>query len=166
VAGTDSTNAAALRSGVIARFKDVLRPYEPYFPARGRAPSWAPALAVLQQHGFWPATVFDIGVGFGTWGLYRAFPNAYYHLVDPTPESLPHMQRLSRHLKCDVHALALADRDGEAMLEIRADIQGSTLLEEVGPREVLRHERVPLCRFDRLFSVPRQRLWHRFEVVI
>jgi len=68
--------------------KDALRPLEPYFPTFARAPSWGPALHVLQQHGFWPETVFDIGVGFGTWGLYRAFPSALYHLIEPTRESL------------------------------------------------------------------------------
>jgi hypothetical protein len=62
------------------------------------------------------------------------------------------MRRLARRLRCEVHALALGDHDGEAMLEIRADIQGSTLLEEFGPRDVLRFDRVPLRRFDGLFA--------------
>jgi FkbM family methyltransferase len=139
-------------TSIVARVKDLLRPLEPYFPTLARAPSWGPSLGVLQQHGFWPETIFDIGVGFGTWGLYRAFPNAFYHLVDPTKESLPYMQKLKRLLNCEVHALALGDREGEAVLEIRADIQGSTLLEEVGPRNVLRFDRVPLRRFDKLFQ--------------
>jgi len=130
--------------------KDALRPLEPYFPTFARAPSWGPALHVLQQHGFWPETVFDIGVGFGTWGLYRAFPSALYHLIEPTRESLPYMERLSRRLRCLIHPVALGDHEGEATLEIRADIQGSTLLEEVGPRDVLRFDRVPLRRFDSL----------------
>ena len=91
-----------------------------------------------EDHGFQPRTVFDIGVGFGTWGLYRAFPDAFYHLVDPTPESLPYMHKLTGRLRGQVHPLALGDHDGEAKLEIRADIQGSTLLEEVGQRDFLR----------------------------
>ena len=37
-------------------------------------------------------------------------------------------------------------------MEIRADIQGSTLLEEVGPRDFLRFDYVPMRRFDRLFT--------------
>ena len=83
---------------------------------------------------------------------YRTFPEAFYHLVGPTPESLRYMEKLRRRLRCDVHPVALGDHDGEAKLEIRADIQGSTLLEEVGPRDYLRFERVPMRRFDALFS--------------
>jgi len=138
------------RPGVVARVKDALRPLEPYFPTFARAPSWGPALHVLQQHGFWPETVFDIGVGFGTWGLYRAFPSALYHLIEPTRGSLPYMERLSRRLRCLIHPVALGNHEGEAMLEIRPNIQGSTLREEVGARDELRFDRVPLRRFDSL----------------
>ena len=62
------------------------------------------------------------------------------------------MQRLSRRLHCELHTVALGDHDGEAALEVRADIRESTLLEEVGPRRVRRIDRVPLRRFDALFA--------------
>jgi FkbM family methyltransferase len=62
------------------------------------------------------------------------------------------MRRLSRRLRCEVHAVALGDRDGETALEVRDDIQESTLLEEIGPRRVRRIDRVPLRRFDALFG--------------
>jgi len=137
---------------VLRTLKDALRPFRPYFPPFDRAPSWRQSLAVLKHHDFTPATVFDIGVGFGTWSLYRCFPDAFHRLIEPTPESRPYMQRLARRLRCQIHPLALGDHDGEATLEIRADIQGSTLLEEVGPRKVLRFDRVPKRRFDTLIS--------------
>ena len=150
---------APLRRSVVSRIKDALRPLEPYLPARDSSLSWRHAVQALRHHGFEPRTVFDVGVGFGTWGLYRAFPDAFYHLIDPTPESLPYMHKLVRRLRGQVHALALGDHDGEAKLEIRADIQGSTLLEEVGQRDFLRFERVPMRRFDQLFkSFPRPAL--------
>jgi len=141
-----------VRRTVVSRIKDALRPLEPYLPARESSLSWRLAVQALRHHGFQPRTVFDIGVGFGTWGLYRAFPDAFYHLVDPTPESLPYMHKLTGRLRGQVHPLALGDHDGEAKLEIRADIQGSTLLEEVGQRDFLRFERVPMRRFDKLFT--------------
>ncbi len=152
MANTDSQAAAPARRGVVSRLKDILRPFEPYLPLPSPRLSWRQSLAVLQQHGFQPETVFDIGVGFGTYGLYHLFPGAFYHLIEPTPESLPYMQKLARRLRCQIHPLALGNRDGEAMLEIRSDIQGSTLLEEVGQRDFLRVDRVPLRRFDSLFS--------------
>jgi FkbM family methyltransferase len=152
VAHTESQAAVPARRSVVSHLKDMLRPLEPYLPARESSLSWRHAVQALRHHGFEPKTVFDVGVGFGTWGLYRAFPDALYHLVDPTPESLPYMQKLARRLGGEVHAVALGDHDGEAKLEIRADIQGSTLLEEVGERDFLRYERVPMRRFDRLFT--------------
>jgi FkbM family methyltransferase len=148
----DTPAPSRARRTVVARLKDALRPLEPYLPTGSARLSWQHSLRVLQGQGFRPATVFDIGVGFGTWGLYRAFPNAFYHLIDPTRESLPYMERLSHRLRGTVHALALGDREGEAKLEIRSDIQGSTLLEEVGPRQVLRFDRVPMRRFDVLIQ--------------
>ena len=137
---------------LVSYLKDVLRPLASALPQLSGLPSWQRAMAVLKHHGFSPATVFDVGVGYGTFPLYRAFPDAFYHLIDPAAESHKYMRRLARRLRCDVHCVALGDRDGEAALEVRADIQESTLLEEVGPRRVRRVDRVPLRRFDTLFT--------------
>lgn len=156
MANPDPRTAACARRGVVSRVKDILRPFEPYLPLPTPRLSWRQSLRVLKQQGFRPETVFDIGVGFGTYGLYHLFPDASYHLVEPAPESLPYMHRLARRLRCEIHPLALGDHDGEAMLEIRSDIQGSTLLEEVGPRRFLRIDRVPLRRFDSLFGEVRR----------
>jgi FkbM family methyltransferase len=136
---------------VLGNLKNALRPFEPYIPLRTPRLSWQRSLGALKGQGFAPVTVFDVGVGFGTFGLYQLFPNAFYHLIEPTPESQPHLQRIARSLACQIHPLALGDRDGEAKFEIRADIQGSTLLEEVGERDFLRFETVPMQRFDTLF---------------
>lgn len=150
----DAGEPARTGRRLVARLKDGLRPLASALPQLSGLPSWARTMGVLKHHGFAPATIFDIGVAYGTFPLYRAFPEAFYHLIDPAPESLPYMQRLSRQLKCEVHAVALGDRDGEAALEVRANFQESTLLQEVGPRRVRRVERVPLRRFDALFSGP------------
>lgn len=136
---------------VIGNLKNALRPFEPWIPLRTPRLSWQRSLGALKSQGFAPATVFDVGVGFGTFGLYQLFPGAFYHLIEPTPESQPHLQRIARSLSCQIHPLALGDRNGEAQLEVRADIQGSTLLEEVGERDYLRFETVPMQRFDTLF---------------
>ena len=59
---------------VLANLKNALRPFEPWIPRRAPRLSWSRSLGTLKQHGFAPATVFDIGVGFGTFGLYHLFP--------------------------------------------------------------------------------------------
>lgn len=116
------------------------------------APSWHGAAGVLKRRGFAPLTVFDVGVAFGTFDLYREFPDAFYYLIDPTQESLRYMHRLADQLECEVLNLALADRDGELEIEVRDDIQGSTFFEEVGPRTVRRRETVAVRRFDNLIG--------------
>jgi hypothetical protein len=83
-------------------------------PARATVPSWEQSFRVLRHHGLHPVTVFDIGVAYGTYELYRAFPDAYYHLIDPTHESLHHMRQLARRLRCEIHPLALSNREGSA----------------------------------------------------
>src|SRR5262249_48379208 len=111
----------AKKRGPVARLKDFLRPYvlsaRLRLPRGGEMPSWERTFALLRRHGLAPTTVFDIGVAYGTYELYRAFPRAHYHLVDPTPESLLHMRQLARRLDCDIHPVALGDREGEATLE-------------------------------------------------
>jgi FkbM family methyltransferase len=147
-----NAGAPATRRSALAHLKDFARPYVPAVPLPWRAPSWTHALRLLQVHGLAPATVFDVGVAYGTFPLYRAFPKAFYHLIDPARESLAFMQKLSRRLDCQVHSLALGDRDGDAILEVREDFQESTLLEEVGPRHPHRIDRVAMRRFDTLFG--------------
>ena len=114
---------------------------------------WQGAMQALKQQGFAPKTVFDIGVADGTPELYAAFPEAQYHLVDPTPEALPHMQAIAGQMKAEVHNLALGDQDGEIEIETRADdIQGATLFREIGPLGETARHRVPMRRFDSLFQ--------------
>ena len=137
---------------MLSELKDFLRPYISYIPHRVDAPSWRQSFGVLEHYGCKPNTVFDIGVAYGTYELYRAFPDAYYHLIDPTPESLHYMRLLQRQLNCKVHQAALGDHDGEVEIEIRPDIQAATLLDDLGDRQVLRRDRVPMRRFDTLIK--------------
>lgn len=120
--------------------------------ARSPTPSWAASLALLKRAGLAPRTVFDIGVAFGTPELYRAFPDAHYMLVDPTPESVVYMNRIARRLDAEVFNLALGEEDGALEIEVRADLMGSTFYEEVGPARAVRRERVAVRRFDGLFG--------------
>lgn len=62
--------------------------------------------------GFVPKTVIDIGVAYGTPDLYDAYPQAKYILVDPTRESLPHMQSISKRMNASILNIALGDKKG------------------------------------------------------
>lgn len=137
---------------MLAELKDFLRPYISYIPRHVDAPSWRQSFRVLQHYGCQPNTVFDIGVAYGTYELYRAFPAAFYHLIDPTPKSLHYMRLLQKQLQCEVHQVALGDHDGEVEIEIRPDIQAATLFDDLGDRQVLRRDRVPMRRFNSLIG--------------
>jgi FkbM family methyltransferase len=137
----------------IAYVKGLLRQWLQHSPRRRPfAPSWQRSFALLHGYGLTPATVFDIGVAFGTYDLYRAFPDAFYHLIDPTPESLHYMKRLKAELRCEIHPVALGDRNDETTIEIRPDIQAATMFEDHSTRDVVRHDVVPSRRFDTLIG--------------
>lgn len=116
-------------------------------------PDWPIALRQLKRRGFHPRTIFDIGVADGTPDLYAAFPDAEYYLIDPTLESLPHMQRIAGRLNATILNMALGDRDAELTISVRPDdIAGSSFYEEVGPLASVKHYTVPVRRFDHVVN--------------
>lgn len=96
----------------------------------GKLPSWDYCLSHIKASGFRPKTVFDVGVARGTEILYRAFPDAFYYLVDPSRESLPYMEALQKRLKAKIVNCALADRAGDVTLNVpnREHIGGSSIM--------------------------------------
>lgn len=126
----------------------------------GNRPSWPGSLAALNRQGFRPNTVYDIGVAAGTPALYGAFPGAHFVLVDPTRESLPHMQAIARRLGAEFHNVALGEADGELEMEVRPDnIGASSLFNDVAPVANASRYSVPVRRFDQLAGpVPRPAL--------
>ena len=116
-------------------------------------PAWPVALRKLKRSGFHPRTVFDIGVADGTPDLYAAFPDAQYYLVDPTLESLPHMQRIARQLDAKILNIALGATEAEMMIGVRPDdIAGSTFYEEIGPLAGVKRYPVVVRRFDQVVN--------------
>jgi FkbM family methyltransferase len=116
-------------------------------------PAWPVVLRRLKRQGFEPRTVFDIGVADGTPDLYAAFPEAQYYLIDPTMESLPHMQRIARRLDAKVMNFALGEKEAELVIGVRPDdIAGSTFFEEIGPIEGVKHYPVKMRRFDQVVN--------------
>jgi hypothetical protein len=72
VASSDASEPARTGKRLAAHLKDRLRPLASALPQLSGLPSWARAMGVLKHHGFSPATVFDIGVAYGTFPLYQA----------------------------------------------------------------------------------------------
>jgi FkbM family methyltransferase len=70
----------------------------------------------LQRLGFHPATVVDVGVGFGTPTLYQAFPTAYIVLLEPLCEFEPHLKTILSTYRGRYFLTALGARAGTRLL--------------------------------------------------
>jgi FkbM family methyltransferase len=115
--------------------------------------NWPACLELFKTRGFQPKTIFDIGVAAGTPDLYSAFPNAFYYLVDPTRESLPHMRAIAEKLNATILNHALGEEECSLDIEVRPDdIGASSLFEEVGPLAGTRRYPVQVQRFDRVVA--------------
>jgi hypothetical protein len=84
---------------------------------RDSVPSIERFFSYLRGSKLAPKTIIDVGVANGTEWLYEAFPKAKFHLIDPTRESMPHMQAWSQKLNAEVHNVALGAEDGVAELQ-------------------------------------------------
>ena len=117
-----------------------------------QVPSWESLFGVLTRQNFHPQTVFDIGVAEGTPELYAAYPEAEFHLIDPTKESLPYMEAISRRINARIYNLALGDAETEQVIITRQDIFGASFFEEQGgASDVTGRYVVKVKRFDTLF---------------
>lgn len=115
-------------------------------------PSTDRFIATLKAYGQDPATVFDIGVAEGTPWLYKAFPRARFHLIDPTRESVPHMQRWQKILDAEIHQVALGAQQGTMRIHLRETIKHASLMTDVTAPDIVESYDVPVERFDARFA--------------
>jgi len=116
----------------------------------GNVPRFDILFRNLKRYGLTPKTVFDVGVDTGTPDLYEAFPGAAFALFDPSPASLPHMQKISETIGGVYFNVALGAADSSAALSVNpANTGGSTLLAAVAAPEL---HTVAVKRFDSLIS--------------
>jgi FkbM family methyltransferase len=108
-------------------------------------------VSMLKKHNLSPRTVIDVGVAYGTPWLYEGFPDAHFHLVDPTRESLPHMKALAKAMNATIHNVALGENSGTMEIAMRDTIIHATFLKDVGDPSILNRYQVDVKRFDELF---------------
>ena len=117
----------------------------------GTVPSFGRFVSLLRRANLMPRTVIDIGVAHGTPWLYEAFPDAKFHLVDPTRESLPHMRTWAKKLDAQIHNLALGAENCSMRIATRSTILHATLLRDITEPTLENVYDVPVRRFDTLF---------------
>jgi FkbM family methyltransferase len=104
-----------------------IRRRRPPTPARA---SMAGGLAQLARLGFKPQTVIDVGVAYQTSELYEAFRDATILLIEPLAEFEPFLRKICATYNAQYVLAAAGETSGTAVLNVRADKVGSSLLKE------------------------------------
>lgn len=69
-------------------------------------------LSYVKEKGFSPATIIDVGVGYGTPWLYTPFPDAKLVLVEPQKIFAKELDSFRQTLKADIHSVGLGSEPG------------------------------------------------------
>ena len=89
-------------------------------------------LRQLASLGFAPATIFDVGVLYGTPELYEEFPESSILLIEPLAEFEARLQEICGRYKAQYVLAAAGAVPGTATLNVHTDrLDGSSLLKEV-----------------------------------
>jgi FkbM family methyltransferase len=119
----------------------------------------APAFfTAMRPKGLAPATVIDVGVGYGTPWLMRGFPDAYTVLVEPNDGFRPAIDRLMANRRGEVHFMAAGPEAGEAVLHLNVVTPTSSTMSEVSAAQRAEQERHGWRRETREVTVPVGRL--------
>jgi FkbM family methyltransferase len=87
------------------------------------------SLQRVRDLGLRPRTVIDVGVATGTNGLYGAFPDVRYVLIEPLEESRPFMRQITQQYPGSIAIHAAAGRaPGEADFVVDPGLSGSSFL--------------------------------------
>ena len=122
--------------------------YMPYLRA-GSLRSMYDVCNQAKKCGMKITTIFDVGVATGTEGLYEAFSDSNFVLVEPLVEFSGDISRILEQYQ-GIHVNAAAsDRNGKAIISInRNNLHGTSLLST--PNTNLNQRTVDLIRLDQI----------------
>lgn len=110
----------------------------------------------LRKPGFDPATVVDVGAGFGTPSLYSTYPESFHVMVEPQQECADRLLGRLQHRRGEYLPMAVGDRTGMVTLHVNASRAEMSSLYEVeglppsaGPWE---DRDVPITTIDDLLA--------------
>ncbi|MBF0231894.1 MAG: FkbM family methyltransferase, partial [Desulfamplus sp.] len=94
--------------------------------------------------------VIDIGVGKGTWKLYKAFPESFFLLIEPLKNFEPDLKNILKQYKGEYVLAAASRKSGKTVFNVHEDhLQGSSIFKESMGVEADGHEIiVPLAKID------------------
>jgi FkbM family methyltransferase len=106
------------------------------------------ALAHLSNMGFQPATVIDVGVGYGTEKLYAAFPEASHVLIEPLAEFRETLEDICRRYSARYVLAAAGSSAGTKVINVHPYLEGSSTLHEQGRPDGIVPREVPVVTVD------------------
>jgi FkbM family methyltransferase len=80
---------------------------------------------------FYPKSVIDVGVAYGTNDLYIHFPQAKYLLIEPLEEYRSVLQKITEEFDAEYILAAAGPTAGKIVLNVHPDLSGSSCLKEV-----------------------------------
>ena len=105
----------------------------------------------VKQLGFKPKTIIDVGVAYGTPGLYGVFEDVNYLLVDPLVEYEDVMKNICAEYPADYVLAAAGPEPGCVTLNVHPDLSGSSFYKESeGPHVDGMPREVPVVTLDHL----------------
>jgi FkbM family methyltransferase len=129
-------------------------PPESLEKAKAERSGWHPDN--LRRPGFKPRTVIDVGAGFGTPEIYKAFPEAHQVLVEPLHEYDEPLELWLNQYRGERIAAAVGDQEGAATMRVdpEAPWTSSFLRYTRRMQEPARAEEreVPMTTLDRLLA--------------
>ena len=128
--------------------KDVQHPLR-------RAPAF---FAAMVPKGLRPATVIDVGVGYGTPWLMEGFPDAYTVLVEPNEGFREPIERLMATRRGEVHFIGAGAREAEMTLTLNVQRLTSSTMSKPSHTQIDEYARRGWTRETREVAVPVRRL--------
>lgn len=95
-----------------------------------------------------PRTIIDVGVGWGTNELYRAFPSTKFFLIEPLEEYSEYIKSLKSRYDIETVLAAAGKVHGEIVLNLHEDLRLTTAL----PRAAVERRTVPVLKLDDIFT--------------
>lgn len=85
----------------------------------------------VSRMGFRPQTVIDVGVAYGTFGLYERFPDANHLLIEPLKEFEGALKELSCKYNAEYILVAASDKPGTITINVHPDLISSSTFREM-----------------------------------
>ncbi len=147
-----------IRSRVLPPINEILKIVSlKLVPASTPNRDFSAFIAHLKTAGTEFRTLIDVGVAFGTPGLYDGLKNSgtNFYLIEPVPKCAPILKKYEEELGAKTFNVAAGAEDGVVSFNVHSDVSGSSAFDQWEGAEMDGETvTVPLRRLDTLIPGP------------